>query len=166
MPTPSSQKKRPIPRLKTNSSAIGLSLALNALWATNPCWAESVYRCGDSYSPSTHCELAPARPIETHGPHASPSLPTQIEQRSADAAEKKPIAPYISRSQPIQMPIQRHLPLPAHTAQDRPQELNLPKPKHKSHAKATSPYFTAKDLNAPAKAKKNEKKPAALQVLE
>ena len=125
---------------------------------STPTFAASVYRCGNAYSASNACTEGDAVEIQTHraGPPSQPSKtsPAFSELKEAQALEKKRLTS--ERRAETQTP-PRVIAISPNKANGI--EISTPTESyptlHRRHAQ--SPYFTAKDPNAPTKKKSNAK---------
>jgi hypothetical protein len=141
-----------------------LALTLNA-WCITHTHADTVYRCGEAYSTSSHCahdaatEVKPSSVLHTTGPIKSSTAP--IDLREAQTLEKQRLQAerQAAQSAPIRLSTPNASPSIATSHEPLAQ-----RGKHKGkHArKPQSPYFTAVDPSA--KNAKPKKKSTAKAV--
>ena len=122
--------------------------------------AESVYRCGDEYSPSAQCPNG--HPAEVKASAVLRSNPTDKaanaanDRQEAEGLEKKRLQAERQAAQtaPVRFSASSHtISQNLNTNAERSPALN----KGKRARKPQSPYFTAKDPTAPPKKKSNAK---------
>jgi len=146
--------------LRVPRYGLALLMATTAI-ANHMALAETVYRCGDEYSPTAQCTQGHPAAVQTNSElrHSAADKTQSVathDQQEAEALEKKRL---LAQSQAVQNAPVRF------SASDPLANLNLNtkaertpvKHKGKHARKPQSPYFTAVDPNVPPKKKSNAK---------
>ena len=122
---------------------------------THAAWADTVYRCGETYSTSSRCgdaaatEVKPSSVLHTTGP-----ANTSRDLSEAQALEKQRLQAERQAAQATPMRLNTPSPPPSSAPYDA--QLTS-KRKGKYARKPNSPYFTAVDPNAAPKKKSTAK---------
>ncbi len=146
------------------SATKGLTTLLGlAALLSHTSFADTVYRCGEAYSSSSHCASATATEVKTnsvlHASEPDPANAAKRDLRDAQALEKQRLQ---AEQQALQAaPIRLNTPS-AFSTKPSPGSINQTEPiahkrKGKHARKANSPYFTAVDPTAAQKKKSTAK---------
>ena len=126
---------------------LALAFTLNA-WCITHTHADTVYRCGEAYSTSSHCahdaatEVKPSSVLDTTGPVKSSTAP--IELREVQALEKQRLQ--AERQAAQSAPIRLSTPTAPPSIVTSHEPLTQNGQRRGKHArKPQSPYFTAVD---------------------
>jgi len=122
--------------------------------------ADTIYRCGESYSTSSQCgnttatEVKPSSVLHTTGPEKNNSVTQDLREAQSLEKQRLQAERQATQSAPIRLSMPPSAPA---SATSNASLTNLPK-RHGKHArKANSPYFTAVDPNAASKKKSTAK---------
>ena len=156
MPNTHQRKALPQANFATPIHAKCLVTVLCMLLVAASTHADTVYRCGNAYSASDQCTNGPPSEIKAsaalrdRAPEKPPRIANDLQE--ADLLEKKRL---LAEHQAAQNAPVRFNPSANHVNPNHSPERNPIPSQGRRLRKPFSPYFTAKDPNAPSKKKGN-----------